>query len=50
MKLAKFLKKYSVIDDGFIDDYHRLSKFMLIFFIFIFIKIIYCSMKSFIFF
>jgi hypothetical protein len=22
MKLAKFLKKYSVIDDGFIDDYH----------------------------
>ena len=22
MKLTKFLKKYSVIDDGFIDDYH----------------------------
>ena len=22
MKFAKFLKKYSVIDDGFIDDYH----------------------------
>jgi hypothetical protein len=22
MKLAKFLKKYSVIDDEFIDDYH----------------------------